>query len=101
MTSLYGRDVSRPSPLKTLLGFSRALGVEGRADHIRVTTVIPGGMQTHFFGRFVAQGIPMPDAHMLQDPHNVAQVILLAAQMPPDSIMQEVLVTHPLETSWP
>lgn len=43
-----------------LVGFSRGLGVEGRVDGIRVTTIIPGGMRTHFFDRFAEQGIPMP-----------------------------------------
>ncbi len=84
-----------------LRGFSRGLGVEGRADGIRVTTVIPGGMRTHFFDRFPEQGIPMPDEKNLQDPANVAQVILMAVQMPPESALQEVIVTPLTETSWP
>ena len=84
-----------------LVGFSRGLGVEGRADGIRVTTIIPGGMRTHFFDRFVEQGIPMPDEHNLQDPANVAQVIVFAAQVPPESALQEVIITPVTETSWP
>ena len=55
-----------------LLGLGRGLGVEGRADNIRVTTIIAGGMRTHFFDRFAELGIPMPDASNLQDPANVA-----------------------------
>jgi NAD(P)-dependent dehydrogenase (short-subunit alcohol dehydrogenase family) len=84
-----------------LVGFSRGLGVEGRSDGIRVTTIIPGGMRTHFFDRFVEQGIPMPDERNLQDPANVAQVILFAVQMPPESALQEAIVTPRTETSWP
>lgn len=84
-----------------LVGFGRGLGVEGRGDGIRVTTVIPGGMQTHFFDRFVGQGIPLPDPDGLQDPAVVADTILFAVRMPPGSVMQEVVVTHPCETSWP
>ena len=84
-----------------LVGFSRALGVEGRADGIRVTTVIPGGMQTHFFDRFVEQGIPMPDPANLQDPANVARVIVCALTMPPETALQEMIVTPVTETSWP
>jgi NAD(P)-dependent dehydrogenase (short-subunit alcohol dehydrogenase family) len=84
-----------------LVGFSRALGVEGRPHNIRVTTIIPGGMRTHFFDRFAEQGIPMPEDKNLQDPANVAQVIVLAVQMPPDSALQEVIVTPLTETSWP
>lgn len=84
-----------------VVGFSRALGVEGRPYGIRVTTVIPGGMKTHFFDRFAAQGIPMPDQENLQDPANVAQVIVFATKVPGDSALQEVIVTPVTETSWP
>ena len=84
-----------------LVGFSRGLGVEGRADGIRVTTIIPGGMRTHFFDRFAEQGIPMPDEQNLQDPANVAQVIVFATQVPPESALQEVIITPVTETSWP
>lgn len=84
-----------------LIGFSRGLGVEGRPYGIRVTAVIPGGMRTHFFDRFVDQGIPLPDESNLQDPTNVARVILFAVTMPKDSVMQEILVTPLTETSWP
>lgn len=84
-----------------LVGFSRGLGVEGRVDGIRVTTVIPGGMRTHFFDRFPEQGIPMPDERHLQDPANVAETILFAVCLPPESSLQEVIVTPLTETSWP
>ncbi len=84
-----------------LVGFSRGLGVEGRSDGIRVTTIIPGGMRTHFFDRFTEQGIPMPDQQNLQDPTNVAEVIVFAAQVPPESALQEVIITPLTETSWP
>lgn len=84
-----------------LVGFSRGLGVEGRADGIRVTTIIPGGMRTHFFDRFTEQGIPMPEQQNLQDPANVARVIVFATQVPPESALQEVIITPMTETSWP
>jgi NAD(P)-dependent dehydrogenase (short-subunit alcohol dehydrogenase family) len=84
-----------------LIGFSRGLGVEGRPFGVRVTTVIPGGMRTHFFDRFTEQGIPMPQEENLQDPANVARVIVFAVQMPPESALQEVIVTPLTETSWP
>ena len=84
-----------------LVGFSRGLGVEGRPYGIRVTTMIPGGMQTHFFDRFPEQGIPMPDERNLQTPANVAEAIVFAVRMPPPSVVQEVIVTPLTETSWP
>jgi NAD(P)-dependent dehydrogenase (short-subunit alcohol dehydrogenase family) len=84
-----------------LIGFSRGLGVEGRAHGIRVTTIIPGGMNTRFFDRFVEQGIPMPEKKNLQDPANVAATIVFAAQIPPESAVQEVIITPLTETSWP
>lgn len=84
-----------------LRGFSRGLGVEGREHGIRVTTIIPGGMKTHWFDKFPEQGIPLPDESNLQDPANVAQAILFAVLMPPDSALQEVILTPVNETSWP
>lgn len=84
-----------------IVGWGRALGVEGRPDNIRVTTIIPGGMRTHFFDRFVEQGIPMPDMEKLQDPANVAETIVFAVKMPLQSALQEVIVTPLNETSWP
>ena len=84
-----------------LVGFSRGLGVEGREYGVRVTTIIPGGMRTHFFDRFAGTDIPMPDESKLQDPANVAEVILCAVRLPPESALQEVIVTPFTETSWP
>lgn len=84
-----------------LVGLSRGLGVEGRPHEIRVTTIIPGGMRTHFFDRFPEQGIPLPDEANLQDPGNVARTILFAVQMPKGSALQEAIVTPLTETSWP
>lgn len=75
-----------------IIGFGRGLGVEGRPDNIRVTTIVPGGMRTHFFDRFEEQGIPMPDPDKLQDPANVAETIVFAVRMPAGSVMQEVMV---------
>jgi len=100
-TRAWGNAAAYHASKWGLVGFSRGLGVEGRADGIRVTTIIPGGMRTHFFDRFVAQGIPMPEAQNLQDPANVAQVIIFAAQVPPESALQEVIITPLTETSWP
>jgi NAD(P)-dependent dehydrogenase (short-subunit alcohol dehydrogenase family) len=84
-----------------LVGFGRGLGVEGRPDGIRVTTVIPGGMRTHWFDRFPEQGIPLPDESHLQDPATVANSILFAVKMPPESVLQEMILTPLTETSWP
>ena len=84
-----------------LVAFSRGLSVEGRPYGIRVTTVIPGGMRTHFFDRFVADGIPAPDPAKLQDPEAVAEAIAFALSAPEGSVVQELLVTPLEETSWP
>lgn len=84
-----------------LVGFSRGLGVEGRPHNIRVATMIPGGMQTHWFDRFPEQGIPLPDADHLQDPAIVADAIAYAVSLPRGSAVQEILVTPVTETSWP
>lgn len=100
-TRAWGNAAAYHASKWGIVGFGRGLGVEGRPHGIRVTTVIPGGMRTHFFDRFVDQGIPMPDEANLQDPANVAQTMLFAVNMPPGSTLQEVIVTPPTETSWP
>jgi NAD(P)-dependent dehydrogenase (short-subunit alcohol dehydrogenase family) len=84
-----------------LVAFSRGLGVEGRPHGIRVTTIFPGGMRTHFFDRFAEQGIPMPDPEKLQEPAAVAEAIRFVVSAPPGSVVQEMLITPPLESSWP
>lgn len=84
-----------------IIGLSRGLGVEGRPDNIRVTTVIPGGMRTHFFDRFREQGIPMPDEENLQSPETVADAIVYAVRVPAESSLQELILTPMNETSWP
>lgn len=84
-----------------LIGFGRGLSVEGREDNIKVTTLIPGGMRTHFFDRFEAQGIPMPDPDDLQDPADVARTILFVVRVPGHSVIQELLMTPLDEPSWP
>jgi NAD(P)-dependent dehydrogenase (short-subunit alcohol dehydrogenase family) len=100
-TRAWGNAAAYHASKWGLVGFSRGLGVEGREHGIKVTTVIPGGMRTHWFDSFPEQGIPMPDESHLQDPRNVAEVILFAVQMPAQSSMQEVIVTPITETSWP
>jgi NAD(P)-dependent dehydrogenase (short-subunit alcohol dehydrogenase family) len=84
-----------------LLGLGRGLGVEGRRDGIKVTTIIPGGMRTSFFERFADQGIPMPDPNELQDPAQVARSILYAVDLPGNSVLQELVITPLNEPSWP
>lgn len=82
-----------------LVGFTRAIGTEGREHNIRATVVIPGGMRTGFFDR---PDLPIkPDPANLQDPDNVARAIVFALSQPPESVIQEIFVTPVRETSWP
>jgi len=80
-----------------LLGFTRALGVEGRPFGVKATALVPGGMRTHFFDRLD----PPPDPTKLQDPYNVARTILFVLAQPAECAVQEVIVTPLSETSWP
>jgi NAD(P)-dependent dehydrogenase (short-subunit alcohol dehydrogenase family) len=82
-----------------LVGFTRAVGTEGRPHNIRATTIIPGGMQTGFFDR---PDLPIkPDPANLNDPFNVARAIAFVLAQPPTSVIQEVCLTPLTETSWP
>lgn len=80
-----------------LIGFTRALGVEGRPYNIRATLVVPGGMRTAFFDRLEEK----PNPRNLQDPHAVAQAILNVLLTPEGSVVQELIITPLTETSWP
>jgi NAD(P)-dependent dehydrogenase (short-subunit alcohol dehydrogenase family) len=80
-----------------LLGFSRGLFTEARQHNVKVTAVVPGGMQTGFiFDRF-----PDVDPENLQDPRNVARSILHVLTCPAESIIPEIMVLPLRETSWP
>lgn len=82
-----------------LVGFTRAIGTEGRPHNIRATVVIPGGMRTGFFDR---PDLPIkPDPAHLNDPAQVAGAIVFILAQPPESVIQELLVTPLSETSWP
>lgn len=82
-----------------VIGFSRALALE-TAGRIGVTTLIPGGMRTHFFdGRDPAYQ-PPPDAP-LAPPEEVAAAVVFALSRPPGIEVRELLVCPSEETSWP
>lgn len=80
-----------------LIGFTRALGVEGRPFNIRASLIVPGGMRTPFFDRLDVK----PDPRNLQPPENVANLIVFIVATPNDSAIQEVIITPLSETSWP
>lgn len=80
-----------------LLGLSHALHAELRPHNIKVTAVIAGGMRTPF----LLDRFPDIDLSTLQDPVNVAQAVLLVLQMPPESVIPEIMVLPMKESSWP
>ncbi|WP_308796659.1 SDR family NAD(P)-dependent oxidoreductase [Agromyces silvae] len=82
-----------------VLGFSRALAAETKG-RVGVTTLIPGGMRTHFFDDRDEQYRPGPDAK-LSDPADVAAAVVFALSRPPGSEIRELLVCHAEESSWP
>lgn len=82
-----------------VLGFSRALAAETRGQ-IGVTTLIPGGMDTHFFDGRTEQYRPA-DNSTLNDPANVAQAVLFALNQPAGCEVRELLICHEKEDSWP
>jgi NAD(P)-dependent dehydrogenase (short-subunit alcohol dehydrogenase family) len=82
-----------------VLGFSRALAAETKG-RVGITTLIPGGMSTHFFDDRDAQYRPGADAK-LNDPANVAAAVLFALSQPSGSEIRELVVCHSEESSWP
>ncbi|MEW5895811.1 MAG: SDR family oxidoreductase [Candidatus Omnitrophota bacterium] len=80
-----------------LLGFSHALHVEGRANNIKVSAVVSGGMRTPF----LLDRFPDIDQETLQDPENVARTIRFILEQPFETVIPEVMVIPMKETSWP
>ncbi len=82
-----------------VLGFSRALAAE-TAGRIGVTTLIPGGMDTHFFDDRPDQYRPADNSN-LNRPADVARAVLFALTQPKGCEVRELLVAHENEGSWP
>ncbi|MGI4719060.1 MAG: SDR family oxidoreductase [Janthinobacterium lividum] len=80
-----------------LLGLSHALHAELRANNIRVTAVVAGGMRTPF----LLERFPELDASALQDPADVADAIHSVLLLPPATVVAELTVLPLRETSWP
>lgn len=80
-----------------LLGLSHAMHAELRADGIKVTAVIAGGMRTPF----LLDRFPDIDAATLQEPINVARAIKSVLLLPDDSVVAEITVLPLQEKSWP
>lgn len=82
-----------------VVGFTRALTAELKG-RVGVTLLTPGGMQTSFFDERDERYKPGPDAKLC-DPSQVAAAVVVALSQPPGVEMRELVVTSPLETSWP
>jgi NAD(P)-dependent dehydrogenase (short-subunit alcohol dehydrogenase family) len=82
-----------------ILGFSRALAAETKG-RIGVTTLIPGGMSTHFFDDRDERYRPGEDAK-LNAPEHVARAVVFALSQPDGCEVRELLVCHSEESSWP
>ncbi|MGF1515270.1 MAG: SDR family oxidoreductase [Elainellaceae cyanobacterium] len=80
-----------------LLGFTRALHVEGRPHNIKVTGLVAGGMRTPF----LLDRFPDIDVTTLQEPANVAQTIRYLLMQPEGTVISEMMVLPMKETSWP
>jgi len=80
-----------------LLGLSHALHAELRAQNIKVTAVIAGGMRTPF----LLDRFPDIDVSTLQDPVNVAQAVKSVMLLPEQTVIPEVMVLPMKESSWP
>jgi NAD(P)-dependent dehydrogenase (short-subunit alcohol dehydrogenase family) len=82
-----------------VLGFSRALAAETRG-RIGVTTLVPGGMDTHFFDDRPDSYKPPADAK-LNRPDDVARAVLFALDQPSGCEVRELVVCQEYEGSWP
>lgn len=82
-----------------VIGFTRALAAELQGE-VGVTTLIPGGMRTHFFDDRDEQYKPPSDAN-LNDPLQVANTVMFVLDQPRPCEIRELVVCHSQEPSWP
>ncbi len=82
-----------------VVGFTRALTAELKG-RVGVTLLTPGGMETAFFDERDPQYRPGPDAQ-LSDPADVAAAIVFALSRPAGCEVKEIVMAHPMESSWP
>jgi short-subunit dehydrogenase len=82
-----------------VVGFTRALAAELRGQ-VRVTLLVPGGMDTAFFDHRADKYKPPPGAK-LNSPADVARAVLFALAQPPGCELRELVVTGSHEESWP
>jgi len=80
-----------------LLGMSHALHAELRPHGIKVTAVIAGGMRTPF----LLDRFPDIDPAVLQEPSDVAAVIVSLLESGGASVVPEVTIIPMRESSWP
>lgn len=80
-----------------LLGLSHAMHTEARKKGIRVTAVVVGGMRTPF----ILERFPDTPLENLQEPGNVAAAVRSALELPPETVVPELMVVPMTETSWP
>jgi NAD(P)-dependent dehydrogenase (short-subunit alcohol dehydrogenase family) len=82
-----------------VVGFTRALAAEV-SGRVGVTLLIPGGMNTAFFDSREPKYKPGADAQ-LNDPKNVAEAVAFALSQPAGCELRELVITPPMEPSWP
>lgn len=82
-----------------VVGFTRALAAELRGK-VRVTLLVPGGMDTAFFDDRADQYKPPPGAK-LTSPADVARAVLFVLAQPPGCELRELVVASSHEESWP
>jgi NADP-dependent 3-hydroxy acid dehydrogenase YdfG len=82
-----------------VVGLTRALAAELRGQ-VRVTLLVPGGMDTAFFDAREERYKPPPGAK-LNSPADVARAVLFVLAQPPGCELRELVITSSQEESWP
>lgn len=70
-----------------VLGFSRAASLELLENHVRVSCVLPGAVNTHFQS---SAGVPETDSDLTA--HDVAKAVAYIIQQPPNVYVEELTV---------
>jgi NAD(P)-dependent dehydrogenase (short-subunit alcohol dehydrogenase family) len=73
-------------------GFSEAMMLDTRYDHVRVSSVMPGSVATDFTGSGSPLGLPAPGSEWKIWPEDVARIVKMLLEMPSRTLVSAVEV---------
>jgi 3-oxoacyl-[acyl-carrier protein] reductase len=71
-----------------VMGLTKAIAVEKQSDNIRVSAILPGGVDTDF----ISQARPDLDRSILIRPQDIAKTVLYLLSLSPQAMVDEICI---------